>query len=211
MEEVKKRKPVSIYAESTPNPGAMKFVSTRTFLHDGVSVEYNSPEEAGDSPLAQRLFTFPFVTGVFITANFITVIKNDLVEWQEVFGEVREYIQNYLATDHPVFSKTPVEAEAQPEANAKEEEQKVDKNAPVIPQNEMEEKIMEILEDYVRPAVASDGGAIEFNSYSEGKLTLTLKGACSGCPSSTVTLKNGIQNLFNQMLPEVKDVVALED
>jgi Fe-S cluster biogenesis protein NfuA len=185
----------------------MKFVASMVLLHNGERVEYNSAEESNSSPLAQRLFSFPFVTGVFISSNFVTVTKNDLVEWQEVFGELREYIANYLITGHPIFEEG-FEGESSPITSSS------DNNASEYlakePKTEIEKRIVELLEEYVRPAVESDGGAIEFNKYEEGKLTVVLKGSCSGCPSSTMTLKNGIQGLFNQMMPEVKEVVALE-
>jgi Fe-S cluster biogenesis protein NfuA len=204
--------PVAIYAESTPNPATMKFVASIALLPAGASVEFTSAEETTDAPLAARLFSFPFVTGVFIASNFITLTKNDLVEWQEVFGEIREYITNYLLTGHPVFSDDFAKNMSNKEGSVAQTENETEQvnTAAVSPQNEMEEKIVNILEEYVRPAVESDGGAIEFNNYAEGKLTVVLKGACSGCPSSTMTLKNGIQGLFDQMLPEVKEVVALE-
>lgn len=207
----KKQVPISIYAESTPNPATMKFVASEFLVKNGQSFEYTSMEEAGDSPLAARLFSFPFVTGVFISVNFITLTKNDLVEWQDVFGELREYITNYILTGHPIFNDEVDVAKSEPKQETPNPLEEMTAEAQsATPKNEMEEKIVNILEEYVRPAVESDGGAIEFHSYDAGKLTVVLKGACSGCPSSTMTLKNGIQGLFDQMLPEVKDVVALE-
>ena len=203
-----KQVPISIYAESTPNPATMKFVASSVLVPNGTSAEYTSAQEATDSPLAARLFSFPFVTGVFLSSNFITLTKNDLVEWQEVFGELRDYITNYIVTGHPIFSDD-FKGQQPAEPTEKASENTPPKSA-ILPANEMEERIVNLLEEYVRPAVESDGGAIEFNKYEEGKLTVVLKGACSGCPSSTQTLKNGIQGLFDQMMPEVKEVVALE-
>ena len=203
-----KQVPISIYAESTPNPATMKFVASSVLVPNGTSAEYTSAQEATDSPLAARLFSFPFVTGVFLSSNFITLTKNDLVEWQEVFGELRDYITNYIVTGHPIFSDD-FKGQQPAEPTEKASENTLPKSA-ILPANEMEERIVNLLEEYVRPAVESDGGAIEFNKYEEGKLTVVLKGACSGCPSSTQTLKNGIQGLFDQMMPEVKEVVALE-
>ncbi|MCB0481721.1 MAG: NifU family protein [Flavobacteriales bacterium] len=204
----KKKLPVTVYAESTPNPKTMKFVTNFLFVKNGGIVEFNSAEEAEKAPLAARLFTFPFVTGVFFSSNFITLAKNDLVEWHDVFGEIRDYLSNYLTTGHPVFNDEP--------QVAKEETKKAE--APHIsaqmahqePQNDLEKRIVELLEEYVRPAVEADGGAIHFRKFEAGTLSVVLKGSCSGCPSSTVTLKNGIQGLFNQMMPEVKEVVAIE-
>lgn len=210
MEETKKV-PVSVYAESTPNPGTMKFVTNLTLVNAGRTVEYNSVEETENAPLAARLFSFPFVTGVFFAGNFISIKKNDLVEWQEVFGELRDYITNYITTGHDIFT---IEPEGEKIIESSGEEKKPEITATidhVPPSNDVEERIIGILEEYVRPAVENDGGAIHFNKYEEGKLTVVLKGACSGCPSSTVTLKNGIQGLFDSMMPEVKEIVALED
>lgn len=209
MEKVEQKLPVSVYAEITPNPATMKFVCSISLTPQGTSAEFTSPESTKEAPLAARLFSFPFVTGVFISNNFITVTKNDLVEWQEVFGEVREYIGNYLSTGHEVFTAPP---QANEQVKTAPAEAHADINAPQQPSTEMEHKIVQILEEYVRPAVESDGGAIDFHSYDgNGKLTVILKGACSGCPSSSVTLKNGIQGLFTQMLPEIQEIVALEE
>lgn len=208
METTDKKIPISIYAESTPNPSTMKFVCSLAFTEPGTSVEFNDPSEATKAPLATSLFTFPFVTGVFFSNDFITITKNDLVDWQDIFGEVREYIQNYLAAGQDIFTENPKTI-----ASKKEDEQEQIKTVPKakLPETDTEKRIVEILEEYVRPAVESDGGAIDYHSYNgDGKLTVILKGSCSGCPSSSVTLKNGIQGLFNQMMPEITEVVALE-
>jgi NFU1 iron-sulfur cluster scaffold homolog, mitochondrial len=191
-----KKIPVAVYSESTPNPATMKFVANHMFLKDGGTIEFTSPDQTEDAPLAARLFTFPFVTGVFFAKNFITISKNDAVEWMEITNEMREYLINYLTAGYPVFNKKP-----QTQAGS---------NIPPVPQNQQEERITEILQEYIRPAVESDGGAIDFKKFEEGKLTVTLRGACSGCPSSTITLKNGIEQLFKRMMPEVKEVVAEE-
>lgn len=206
----KKKLPVHVYAESTPNPHTMKFVTNIMFVPNGGIVEINSVEEADKAPLAARLFTFPFVTGVFFTSNFVTIAKNDLVEWSDVFGELRDYLSNYLTTGHPIFDEEPtlkVEQEEKKEAAPSA----MSLTSHHEPQNDLEKRIVELLEEYVRPAVESDGGAIHFRKFEEGTLSVVLKGSCSGCPSSTVTLKNGIQGLFNQMMPEVKEVVAIEE
>ena len=153
--------------------------------------------------MAARLFTFPFVTGVFVAKNFITITKNDTVEWIEITNEMREYLINYLTAGYPVFNK-------KPQTQAGNGETETASNIPPVPQNQQEERITEILQEYIRPAVESDGGAIDFKKFEEGKLTVTLRGACSGCPSSTITLKNGIEQLFKRMMPEVKEVLAEE-
>ncbi len=210
METLEKRIPISVYAESTPNPATMKFVCNVAFTESGSSVEFNDVSETTKAPLAARLFSFPFVTGVFFSNDFITISKNDLVDWQDVFSEVRSYIQDYLATGHDIFTENPKTMTT--EKTVKEEKEKPNRPAAKKPETETEKRIVEILDDYVRPAVESDGGAIDYHSYDgEGKLTVILKGSCSGCPSSSVTLKNGIQGLFNQMMPEITEIVALEE
>jgi Fe-S cluster biogenesis protein NfuA len=198
-----KKIPVAVYSESTPNPATMKFVANHMFLKDGGTIEFTSPDQTEDAPLAARLFTFPFVTGVFFAKNFITITKNDAVEWIEITNEMREYLINYLTAGYPVFNK-------KPQTQAGSGETEMASNIPPVPQNQQEERITEILQEYIRPAVESDGGAIDFKKFEEGKLTVTLRGACSGCPSSTITLKNGIEQLFKRMMPEVKEVLAEE-
>lgn len=205
------KNPVSVYAESTPNPSTMKFVTNKNLVPGGGMVEYNSAEEAEKAPIAARLFSFPFVEGVFLSGNFITVTKNDLVEWQDVFAELREYITNYLITGHPILEESVEVEKKSSEEKGESAQAPFIQESHKIPENELEEKIVEILEDYVRPAVESDGGAIHFRKFEEGKLSVALKGSCSGCPSSTMTLKNGIEGIFQQMMPEVKEVVALEE
>ena len=208
MDTTDKKIPMSVYAESTPNPATMKFVCSLVFTEPGSSVEFNDASETAKAPMAARLFTFPFVSGVFFSNDFITITRNDLVDWQEVFTEVRSYIQDYLASGNDIFTENPktITTEKQIAAEAKTDAPKAK-----LPESDTEKRIVEILEEYVRPAVESDGGAIDYHSYdNKGTVTVILKGSCSGCPSSSVTLKNGIQGLFNQMMPEITEVVALE-
>ncbi|PCJ83186.1 MAG: NifU family protein [Flavobacteriales bacterium] len=193
--------PTTVYAESTPNPATMKFVANQLLIENGAIVEYTSPEEAEASPLAAKIFNFPFVTGIFIAGNFISVTKNDIIEWEDVTLELREYVQQYLRSGQSIFANQPTTLSEKPTVDSFEE---------IVPKTDIEEKIVEILEDYIRPAVEQDGGAIHFKSFNDGVLTVILRGACSGCPSSMVTLKAGIQGLFERMLPEVKEVVAEE-
>ena len=197
--------PVSVYAESTPNPSTMKFVTHKLLVENNATVEYTDSEETQNSPLAARLFNFPFVTGIFITANFITVTKNNLIDWEDVVMEIREYITEYLKDGKSVFI-------GEIHENTQQEVKHAAIASEFIPNTDTEKKIVEILEDYVRPAVEQDGGAIHVKNYNSeaGKLTVILRGSCSGCPSSSVTLKAGIQGLFDRMLPEVKEVVAEE-
>lgn len=190
--------PVNVYAESTPNPSAMKFVCSMLLLPEG-TVEYASPEECRNSPLAQQLFSFSGVHGVFITSNFITITKVYDADWLDLAGILREFIRGFLMSGEKVFSH-PVTVVNQDITHPAKET--------VGAGNATENEIIRLLEEYVRPAVESDGGAIHFRSFSNGVVTVALKGSCSGCPSSTMTLKSGIENLLRQMIPDVKEVVA---
>lgn len=185
--------PVLVYTEATPNPQTLKFVLNKILLNSG-HADFTTEEEAQDSPLASELFGFPFVNGVFIANNFVTLTKTDDIDWPEVMGEMRDFIRDYMSEDKPVFTK----AYFQKEKVASGEE------------GSLESKIEGILEKYVKPAVEMDGGAITFQSFDEGIVKLQLKGACSGCPSSMVTLKAGIEGLLKRMVPEVQAVEAEE-
>ena len=195
----------TVYAESTPNPKVMKFVANRAIIQ-GDSVEFMNIDEAKNSPLAMKLFHFPFVREVFIAKNFVSLTKYDAMEWEDVVMEVREFIREYLAEGGVVVHEI---EEAQEKETSKESTETV---APINQQElgEIEMRIVDILDEFVRPAVESDGGNIRFISYEEGVVSVLLQGACSGCPSSTVTLKQGIENLLKKMLPTlVKEVVAI--
>ncbi|MBL4652080.1 MAG: NifU N-terminal domain-containing protein [Flavobacteriales bacterium] len=197
--------PTTVYAELSPNPATMKFVVNKLLIEGSGTVEYTDPDESTNSPLATRLFNFPFVTGIFISQNFITVTKNEIIEWDDVVLELREYIQEYLNTDNPVFTTPLTENTDENNSSVTEGSYK-----PQEPTTDLEHKIVEVLEEYITPAVARDGGAIHFHAFKDGQLSVVLKGACSGCPSSTMTLKNGIETLMTRMVPEVKEVVAHE-
>lgn len=185
--------PVTVYSEMTPNPETMKFVTDRMLL-PGESVEFMSLNEASHAPMAQALFDFPFVKGVFIMNNFVTLTKDTATEWTDVIPTLRQFIKLYLDDNKPVFSN----------------DFKIihDGNAPQQDDSEVVSKIKEALDTYVKPAVEMDGGAIQFKSYNDGIVTLLLKGSCSGCPSSTITLKSGIEGLLKRIIPEVTEVVA---
>src|SRR5712671_3074438 len=192
---MEKTRIVTVYAEMTPNPQAMKFVLD-IYLCD-TPIEYSSPQQAEENLLAKKLFEFEGIKNVFILSNFITLTKEGKEEWYELLTPIREAIRNYfLNNDAPVLTGIP----AQTVSISKE----------IIPSTELESKIKSVLEEYVRPAVEQDGGAIDFKSYKDGKVTLLMRGSCSGCPSSSVTLKGGIENLFKTMVPEVTEVVAEE-
>jgi NFU1 iron-sulfur cluster scaffold homolog, mitochondrial len=194
--------PYTIYAESTPNPTTMKFVANRILLEHGLA-EYTSVEDAKGSPLALALFKFPFVQGVFIQGNFITVQKNDMVGWQDVVLELREFVRDFLNGGGTVITELPhMKAPTMQEATAMAGHSE--------PANQLEEQIIAILEDEIQPAVAQDGGNITFKGFDNGVVSVVLRGACSGCPSSTVTLKNGVETLLKNRLPgEVREVVAI--
>jgi Fe-S cluster biogenesis protein NfuA len=193
--------PITVYVEMTPNPSTMKFVANKYILITGESVEFTSKAEAkGYSPLAEELFNFPFVKGVFLAANFVTISKNDSISWDFVAMELREFVKNWLADGKEVLIQMPA-PKATVSAN---NDQPVKTYLP----SEYDDAIRSLLDEYVRPAVEGDGGAIDFVGFEEGIVTVALRGACSGCPSSTATLKGGIENLLKQHLPEVKEVVA---
>ncbi|MCE2742190.1 MAG: NifU family protein [Fluviicola sp.] len=194
--------PVTVYAEMTPNPNTMKFVANKYLLITGDSVEFTSRAEAkGFSPLAEELFNFPFVKGVFIAANFVTITKSEDISWDFVQMELREFVKEYLSFGKDVLVMMP----APKPVEVKQEDNQPKK---VYEPSEFDEAIVALLDEYVRPAVENDGGAIDFRSYEDGVVTVVMRGACSGCPSSTATLKGGIENLLKQHIPEVKEVVA---
>jgi Fe-S cluster biogenesis protein NfuA len=194
--------PVTIYAEMTPNPSTMKFVANKYLLISGESVEFSNLNEAkGYSPLAEELFSFPFVKNVFMAANFVTITKTDAVSWDFIVIEVREFIKNWIADGKDVLIQMPA---PKPVENTLSEQNE----SKTYESSEYDEAIISLLDEYVRPAVENDGGAIDFRSFHNGVVTVALRGSCSGCPSSTATLKGGIENLLKSHLPEVKEVVA---
>lgn len=196
----------TVYAESTPNPKVMKFVVNRAIV-TGDSVEFMNIDEAVDSPLATKLFHFPFVKEVFIARNFVSITKYDTMDWDELVKEIREFIREFLADGGLVLKEekgSPSQTES--EGVVTESFEQVEP----AELNEIETRIVDILEEYVAPAVESDGGNIKFISFEEGKVSVLLQGACSGCPSSTLTLKQGIESILKKMLPTlIKEVVAI--
>ena len=185
---MKSTMPVMVYGESTPNPNILKFVLNFPLLNG--SAEYLSSTEAEKSPLARVLFSIPGVNSIFCASNFISVSKDDGYDWYELMPEIREAIKAFFTQDTPPFTEV---------ANAEDA---------TVTHNAFDNQIVSILNEYVKPAVEGDGGEIVFKSFKEGKVTLVMKGACRGCPSSTITLKSGIETLLKQMIPEVKEVVA---
>lgn len=195
----KKKTPTIVYAEETPNPAAMKFVADRMLI-SGTSIEFTSKAQAKVSPLAVELFNFPFVTGVFLASNFVTVNINKLVEWEDITLELRNFISAYLNDNEFVLSEKVITEKSAIVENKEEVGEKTSA--------EIDIKIANVLEEYIRPAVEQDGGAITFKSFKNGTVTVQLQGSCSGCPSSTITLKAGIESVLKRLIPEVKEVVA---
>jgi len=187
--------PVELYSEATPNPEMMKFVANKMLLPNQ-QIEFLNSKDAMEAPFALDLFTFPYIKSVFIANNFITINKDTDADWLEIIPVLKEFIKNYLSEAKPLFTEK-FAVKKQTASNGTDDEIVI--------------KIKEILDKSVKPAVEMDGGAIQFKSFEEGKLTLSMQGACSGCPSSSVTLKAGIEGLMKQMIPEVKEVVADED
>jgi Fe-S cluster biogenesis protein NfuA len=190
---------LEIYTEMTPNPESIKFVTNRHLLPN-FQLDFRAKEMAEGSPLALHLFDIPFVKGVFISNNFVTITKKPDYDWFEITPEVKKAIQDFIQSgkrlvDDSLLPKDVIEE--QKSANAED----------VSPEN----KIKDLLEKYVKPAIQMDGGHIEFRSFENGVVKLSLQGSCSGCPSSSLTLKSGIEGLLKRMVPEVEVVEAIEE
>jgi len=185
---------VSIYTEMTPNPETMKFVANK-LLYPGKSIDFPDETSAAPSPLAKELFAFPFVRSVFIASNFVTLTKTVDTQWDDVIPVIREFLKEYLQDGKPVIHEDQVVV-------------KKDTNSVNADDTDVVKRIKELLENYVKPAVEMDGGAISFKGYDDGTVKLMLQGSCSGCPSSMITLKAGIEGMMKRMIPEVKEVVA---
>ncbi|MCG8318304.1 MAG: NifU family protein [Cytophagales bacterium] len=183
---------VNLYLEANPNPNSLKFVVNFMIVPEGKSYDFPTAESAVEAPLAAEIFKLDHVERVFYMSNFVTVTKSGDVEWIEIQNDIKNLIKNYLQAGKPVLSDNYKEAVAE---NVEEE-------------TDIEKKIKSILDDYIRPAVEQDGGAISFHSYVDGTVKVLLQGSCSGCPSSMVTLKAGIENLLKRMVPEVQEVEA---
>ncbi|WP_396632196.1 NifU family protein [Maribacter sp. R86514] len=203
-EDMDKPVPVTVYAEVTPNPSTMKFVASKKIVAS--AFEFKNIDEARDSKLAMELFQFPFVKQVFIDENYVSVSKFEVAEWDDITIELREVIRNFIADGKQIVADN---------AKAIGEEAQVSETVSAentIELDETSQEIVDILEEYVKPAVASDGGNIMFKSYDVDSKTVNviLQGACSGCPSSTFTLKNGIETMLKNMMGDkVNEVVAL--
>ena len=188
---------ISIYTEMTPNPETMKFVANK-LLYPGKSIDFQDEMSAWPSPLAKELFSFPFIKAVFIASNFVTLTKTSETEdWQDVIPSIKEFLKEYLENGGMVVNDDEV-AKMKQEAS----------NTVTADDDDVVKRIKELLDNYVKPAVEMDGGAIQFKSYTDGIVNLMLQGSCSGCPSSMITLKAGIEGMMKRMIPEVKEVVA---
>jgi Fe-S cluster biogenesis protein NfuA len=177
---------INVYTETTPNPATMKFIVNKLLING--SVDYPNKESAEKSTFAKELYKFSFVNGVFFASNFVTVTKTEDTDWDDIEAILKEFVKG------AVESELTVQEVEQAEVNFEGTDSEI--------------KIQQILHDYVRPAVEQDGGAISYKSFNEGIVTVELRGSCSGCPSSTLTLKAGIENLLKRMVPEVQEVVS---
>lgn len=187
---------ISIYTEMTPNPETMKFVANK-LLYPGKSIDFPDVSSAKPSPLAVELFGFPFIKSVFIASNFVTLTKTVETEWNDVIPTIRQFLKEYLEEGKAVINEDEIVVTKQESSNAISADD-----------DDVVKRIKELLDNYVKPAVEMDGGAIQFRSYDAGVVNLMLQGSCSGCPSSMITLKAGIESMMKRMIPEVKEVVA---
>jgi NFU1 iron-sulfur cluster scaffold homolog, mitochondrial len=186
-----KKQPITVYGETTPNPASLKFVINKGITKS--TVEFKNIDEAKASPLAQELFKFPYVKELFITENYISITKFESYSWDEITLEIRTFIKQFIENGGTILDESLIEK------STKQEKQEI-KNFDNL--DVTSQQIINILEEYVKPAVAADGGNILFDSYDENdkKVKVILQGSCNGCPSSTFTLKNGIENMLKSML-----------
>ncbi len=183
-------KSVNIYLEANPNPNSLKFVVDYMLVQPGQNFDFPDLESAKNAPLAVELFQYDYVRRVFYMSNFITVTKSEEKQWMDIQDELKAHIKKFLETGKPILEESHINSIAE--------------------ETEMDLKIKVILDEYIKPAVEQDGGAIEYKSFEGGVVKVFLQGACSGCPSATVTLKSGIENLLKSMIPEIKAVEAEE-
>jgi Fe-S cluster biogenesis protein NfuA len=201
VQKENKQNIIEVYGESTPNPAVMKFVTNK--LLTSQNIEVKSIENAIEVPIAKALFKFPFVEEIFISENYISITKNKTVEWFEVTTELRDFLKNYIKEVKPIVTENYI-----PVTNSIEESEPID----LENLDDISQEIVAILDEYIKPAVTSDGGNIMFQSYDSMSKTVNviLQGACSGCPSSTITLKNGIEATLKQLLPnKIEEVIAI--
>ena len=195
------KSPVLIYTEQTPNPESLKFVTNRMLFRG--TADFRTAELADEwSPMAQHLFAFPYVKGVYICNNFVTVSKELNYSWEDIMLKLKEEIKQYVIAEKEIVKEGFEQAMAQIEEEHGASYEYSGDEAEIV------KKIKELIDTYVKPAVEMDGGNIEFKSWEDGVVTVKMQGACSGCPSSTVTLQSGIEGMLKRMIPEVKTVVS---
>ncbi len=191
---------ISIYTEMTPNPETMKFVANK-LLYPGKSADFPDVETATPSPLATELFGFPFIKAVFVASNFVTLTKTPETDWNDAIPSIRQFLKDYLEEGKPVINEEEMAQRRSQQSS----------NEVLADDDDVVKRIKELLDNYVRPAVEMDGGAIQFKSYTAGTVSLAMQGSCSGCPSSMITLKAGIEGMMKRMIPEVQEVVAVSE
>ncbi len=199
--ETPKKTPVEVYAEGTPNPSVLKFVSNKKLVDS--DYEFKKAEDTNYSLLAKELFNFTFVKEVFFSENYVSITKSESLEWSEITNEIRSFIKEFIASGKNIVEANAVSTQVASSENTQTSTENLD---------DVSKQIISILDEYIRPAVAADGGNIMFDSYNADSKTVNviLQGACSGCPSSTVTLKNGIENMLKQLIPgQIEEVVAV--
>ncbi len=199
--ETVSRSPVMLYTEQTPNPESLKFV-TNKMLYKGTA-DFREASLAADwSPLATALFELPYVKGVYVCNNFVTVTKELAYTWEDIMLPLKSFVKNYIDEDGIIVNEGFEEEKQRMEAESGVGYQYTGDEAELV------SKIKELIDTYVKPAVEMDGGNIEFKSFDNGRVTVILQGSCSGCPSSTVTLKAGIEGMLKRMIPEVTEVIS---
>jgi len=195
------KSPVLLYTEQTPNPESLKFVSNR-MMYKGLA-DFREEELAKEwSPLATVLFELPYVKGVYISNNFVTITKEFNYAWEDIMLKLKEFIKNYVQDGGEILKEGFADAMAALEAKKDDDYEYTEDETQIVA------KIKELIDTYVRPAVEMDGGNIAFKHFRAGVVTVILQGSCSGCPSATVTLKAGIEGMLKRMVPEVEEVVA---
>jgi len=201
MENTTTKSPVMLYTEQTPNPESLKFVTNR-MLYKGTA-DFREEALAKEwSPIAAALFELPYVKGVYVCNNFVTVTKEFNYAWEDIMLKMKEFIKGYIESDKEIMNEGFAEAMEKIEAERGAAYEYSEDDAVLV------KKLKELIDTYVKPAVEMDGGNIEFKSWDKGVVTVIMQGSCSGCPSSTVTLKSGIEGMLKRMVPEVTEVVA---
>ena len=197
--ETATKNPVMLYTEQTPNPEALKYVVNRV-LFNGIADFKDKETAEAWSPMATALMELPYVKGVYFNSNYVTVMKEMNYEWEDIMLKLKEFIKTYIEDGGEIIKEG--FAEHMQTLEDKENAERFSGE-----DGEIAKKIKELIDTYVKPAVEGDGGNIEFKAYDKGVVYVSMQGSCSGCPSSTVTLKAGIEGMLKRMVPEVTDVV----